>query len=74
MLVNYKSYVCSKLGKVDSLRIECFNRTKLKRGHVRVRIYAIGLNYVDYLMIKGSNATGLNELSKNIIRGAVNVI
>ena len=28
----------------------------------------------DYLMIKGSNATGLNKLSKNIIRGTVNVI
>jgi len=28
----------------------------------------------DYLMIKGSNATGLNKLSKNIIRGATNVI
>ena len=28
----------------------------------------------DYLMIKGSNATGLNKLSKNIIRGTINVI
>ena len=28
----------------------------------------------DYLMIKGSNATGLNRLSKKIIKGAINVI
>ncbi len=28
----------------------------------------------DYLMIKGSNATGLNKLSKNIIKGTTNVI
>ena len=28
----------------------------------------------DYLMIKGSNATGLNKLSKNIIKGSINVI
>ena len=28
----------------------------------------------DYLMIKGSNATGLKKLSKNIIRGATSVI
>ena len=28
----------------------------------------------DYLMIKGSHATGLNKLSKNIIKGATNVI
>ena len=28
----------------------------------------------DYLMIKGSNATGLNTLSKNIIKGHNNAI
>ena len=28
----------------------------------------------DYLMIKGSNATGLKYLSKNIIKGVKNVI
>ena len=28
----------------------------------------------DYLMIKGSNATGLNKLSKNIIKGTANVV
>ena len=28
----------------------------------------------DYLMIKGSNATGLNKLSKQIINGVKNVI
>ena len=28
----------------------------------------------DYLMIKGSNATGLNKFSKNIKRSQVNVI
>ena len=28
----------------------------------------------DCLMIKGSNATGLNKLSKNIIKGSINVI
>jgi len=28
----------------------------------------------DYLMVKGSNATGLNEITNNIIKGAINVI
>ena len=28
----------------------------------------------DYLMIKGSNATGLNKISKNLTRGKINVI
>ena len=28
----------------------------------------------DYLMIKGSNATGLNEITKNLIRGKTNAI
>ena len=28
----------------------------------------------DYLMIKGSNATGLNKISKNLTRGRINAI
>ena len=28
----------------------------------------------DYLMIKGSNATGLNKISKNLTKGRINVI
>ena len=28
----------------------------------------------DYLMIKGSNATGLNKISKNLSRGKINAI
>ena len=28
----------------------------------------------DYLMIKGSNATGLNKISKNLTKGKINAI
>ena len=28
----------------------------------------------DYLMIKGSNATGLNKISKNLTKGRINAI
>ena len=28
----------------------------------------------DYLMIKGSNATGLNTISKNLTKGKINAI
>ena len=28
----------------------------------------------DYLLIKGSNATGLNKISKNLIRGKINAL
>ena len=28
----------------------------------------------DYLMIKGSNSTGVNEISKKIIKGPINAL
>ena len=37
-------------------------------------IFSNIINKNDYLMIKGSNATGLNKLSRNIIKGKKNVI
>ena len=37
-------------------------------------IFSDIINKDDYLMIKGSNATGLNKLSKNIILGQKNVL
>ena len=46
-----------------------------KRGNILQSIDDIDLNLSsvisnnDYLMIKGSNATGLNNFSKNIIKG-----
>ena len=49
---------------------------KNKRGNILQNIEDIDLNLAnllsnnDYLMIKGSNATGLNNFSKNITRGS----
>ncbi len=51
------------------------NLNKNKRGNILQNIQDIDLNLRsiisnnDYLMIKGSNATGLNNFSKNIIKG-----
>ena len=51
------------------------NLTKIKRGNILQQDEDVDfiLNDIiannDYLMIKGSNATGLNNLSKKIIRG-----
>ena len=48
---------------------------KNKRGNILQNIEDVDLNLSalisnnDYLMIKGSNATGLNDYSKKIIRG-----
>mgnify|MGYP001185349438 FL=1 len=48
---------------------------KSKRGNILQNIDDIDLSLSniisnnDYLMIKGSNATGLNNFSKNMIRG-----
>ena len=49
----YKNYICQKLGKIENLKIEKNKSKELKRNEVRLRILAIGLNYVDILMIKG---------------------
>ena len=54
MVNQYKSYICHKLGKIENLKIESIIRKKLDKNFIRVKIYAIGLNYVDYLMIKGT--------------------
>ena len=51
------------------------NLNKNKRGNILQNIEDIDLNLKhiisnnDFLMIKGSNATGLNNFSKNIIKG-----
>ena len=49
----YNNYICQKLGKIENLKIEKNKSKGLKRNEVRLRILAIGLNYVDTLMIKG---------------------
>ena len=51
------------------------NLTKKKRGNIFQREEDVDFTFNkiiannDYLMIKGSNATGLNNLSKKIIKG-----
>ena len=53
---------------------------KIKRGNILQHksdfdeIFSNIIKKNDYLMIKGSNATGLNQLTNNIIKGSVNVI
>jgi murE/murF fusion protein len=53
---------------------------KIKRGNILQYIYDFDevfssvLSKGDFLMIKGSNATGLNKLSKNIVKGFSHVI
>ena len=52
MLKNFH-YNCNKLGNIANLKIEEIKKKRLKKNNVRVAIQAIGLNYVDILMIKG---------------------
>ena len=52
MLKNFH-YKCNKLGNITNLKIEEIKKKRLKKNNVRVAIQAIGLNYVDILMIKG---------------------
>ena len=47
-------YNCNKLGNIKNLKIEQIKIKKLKKNYVRVEIQAIGVNYVDILMIKGN--------------------
>ncbi len=49
----YNNYICQKLGKIETLKIKRTKSTKLKKNEVRLKVLAIGLNYVDTLMIKG---------------------
>ena len=50
----YNNYKCKKLGNVEDLILKSSLRKKLKKNQVRVKVLAIGLNYVDTLMIKGT--------------------
>ena len=52
MLKNFY-YNCNKLGSIKNLKIQEIRKKSLKKNYVRVQIHAIGLNYVDILMIKG---------------------
>ena len=47
----YNNYICQKLGKIENLKIKKI-RVRIK-NEVRLKVLAIGLNYVDTLMIKG---------------------
>ena len=53
---------------------------KIKRGNILQHksdfdeIFSNIIKKNDYLMIKGSNATGLNKLTNNIIKGSINAI
>ena len=49
----YNNYICQKLGKIENLKIKKNKSIELKKNEVRLKILAIGLNYVDTLMIKG---------------------
>lgn len=49
----YDNYICQKLGKIENLKIKKNKSIELKKNEVRLKILAIGLNYVDTLMIKG---------------------
>ena len=61
------------MGKQTIFTFKILNKNK--RGNILQNIEDIDLNLRsiisnnDYLMIKGSNATGLNDLSKRIIKG-----
>ena len=48
-----KAVVCRELGPPESLRLETFMPSPLKRGQVRVAIHAAGINFPDILMAAG---------------------
>ena len=49
----YNNYVCKKIGSIQELVLSKAQRENLKKNCIRIKVYAIGLNYIDYLMIKG---------------------
>ena len=57
-----------------------YKHTNKKRGNILQNrgdfdeVFSNLIKKNDHLMIKGSNATGLNKLSKNIIKGLRNVV
>ena len=59
MLKNFH-YNCNKLGNITNLKIEEIKQKRLKKNNVRIEIQAIGLNYVDVLMIKGKYQHKIN--------------
>ncbi len=52
MLKNFY-YNCNKLGSIKNLQLKEIKKKSLKKNSIRVHIHAIGLNYVDILMIRG---------------------
>ncbi|PPR27515.1 MAG: putative acrylyl-CoA reductase AcuI [Alphaproteobacteria bacterium MarineAlpha9_Bin4] len=50
---NNYNFNCTKLGNIKNLEIKKIKRERIKQNSVRIQIHAIGLNYVDILMIKG---------------------
>ena len=70
-----------KLFVYGNLMIKTYKHTsKNKQGNILQNkndfddVFSKVIKSNDYLMIKGSNATGLSKLSENIIKGATNVI
>ena len=47
-------YNCNKLGNIKNLKIKEIKKNSLEKNFVRIQVHAIGLNYVDILMIKGT--------------------
>ncbi len=52
MLKNYQ-YNCTRLGNIKNLEIKEIEKVKLLKNMVLIQVQAIGLNYVDVLMMKG---------------------
>jgi NADPH2:quinone reductase len=48
-----KAVLCSAFGEPDGLRVEEIEPRHLEHGHVRVGVRAAGVNFPDYLMVKG---------------------
>ena len=70
-----------KLFIIGNKALKTYQSTnKIKRGNILQslqdfdEVFSNVIKKNDYLMIKGSNSTGLNKLSNRIIKGALNVI
>ena len=53
-MYKFKNYRCNKFGSINNIHLEEMNSQKLLKNQLRVKVLAIGLNYVDVLMIKGT--------------------
>lgn len=53
-MYKFNTYICKKFGGINNIYSVEISRQKLLKNQLRIKVLAIGLSYIDVLMIKGT--------------------